>query len=134
LEHGSGLLGLFGASGDIRDVEAGVARGDEAARLAYDVYLHRLRASVGAMVASLGGLDAIVFTGGVGEHSAQVRADTCAGLAHLGVRVDEVANSAAVPDADVSGAGSAAATLVVASREDRQIAVETRRTLASTAP
>ncbi|MCU1449688.1 MAG: acetate/propionate family kinase [Acidimicrobiales bacterium] len=129
LEHQSGLLALFG-SGDMRDVEAALARDDDAAGLAYGVYLHRLRSSVAAMAASLGGLDALVFTGGVGEHSARVRVDTCSGLAFLGLAVDSTANDAAVPDANVGDADAPAATLVVASREDRQIAGETRRVLA----
>ena len=130
LERRSGLLGLFGPSGDMREVEAGLGHGDEAARLAYDVYVHRLRSSVGAMAASLGGLDAIVFTGGIGEHASHVRADTCGGLGHLGLELDLTANQAAAADADVSKPGAPAATLVVTAREDRQIAAETRHTLA----
>jgi acetate kinase len=126
LEHESGLLGLFGPSGDMRDVEAGLARHDADARLAYDVYIHRLRSSIATMTASLSGLDALVFTGGVGEHSAQVRADACAGLAYLGLALDPSANPSVAADADVSDPAAAAATLVVTSREDRQIAGETR--------
>ncbi|MEY2567327.1 MAG: acetate kinase [Actinomycetota bacterium] len=129
LEEASGLLGLFGGSGDMRDVEAGVDRGDDDARLAYDVYLHRLRSSIGAMAASLEGLDVLVFTGGTGEHSARVRADACSGLAHLGVGLDQSRNTAAVPDADVSGRNASVATLVIAAREDRQIAREARQVL-----
>jgi acetate kinase len=130
LEHRSGLLGLFGASGDMRDVEVGLARGDDAARLAYDVYLHRLRSLVAAMAGAMDGIDALVFTGGVGENSSQVRADACSGLTHLGLVVDPAANAATGADAEVGAADGSAATLVVVSREDRQIAAETRRTLA----
>jgi acetate kinase len=129
LEHDSGLLGLSGISGDLRDVEAAVGRGDGNAQLARDVYVHRLRGSVAAMVAALGGLDALVFTGGVGEHAAGVRADVCAGLLHLGLRVDPRANLAAAGDADVSDAAAVAATLVVTAREDLQIARQTRQLL-----
>jgi acetate kinase len=81
LEHDSGLLGLAG-SADMRDL---LERDDDAARLAVDVYVHRLRAGIGAMAASLGGLDALVFTGGVGENSERIRELACDGLAHLGV-------------------------------------------------
>lgn len=130
LEHDSGLRGLSGISGDMRDIETAIGRGDAEAKLAYDVYVHRLRGCVGAMVAALGGLDALVFTGGVGEHSAAVRADVCAGLLHLGLRVDRRANLVAVGDANVSDAGAEAATLVVTAREDCQIARETRQLLA----
>jgi len=130
LERQSGLLGLFGPSGDMRDVEAGLAHHDPAARLAYDVYVHRLRSSVASMTASLGGLDALVFTGGVGEHSARVRADASAGLAYLGLSLDPTANATAAADANVGDPDAAAATLVVTSREDRQIAAETRSVLA----
>jgi acetate kinase len=130
LEHDSGLRGLFASSGDMREVELGLAAGDGAAQLAYDVYVHRLRSSIGAMVASLGGLDALVFTGGVGEHSPRLRADASAGLAHLGLRVDGPANDGATADADVSAGNCTARTLVVTAREDRQIAADTRRTLA----
>jgi acetate kinase len=109
----------------MREVLAGLERDDADARLAYDVYVHRLRSSIGAMAASLGGLDALVFTGGVGEHSSRVRADACSGLGHLGLTLDTAANDAAAADAVVGEA-----ILVVTSREDRQIACETRLCLA----
>jgi acetate kinase len=95
---------------------------------AFDVYVHRLAAGVGAMATALGGLDALVFTGGVGENSAPVRAAAAARLAHLGVQVDGMRNEAAVPDADI-GAG-AARVLVVAAREDLEIARQVRGLLA----
>jgi acetate kinase len=129
LEQESGLTALFG-SGDMRELEAGLLRNDVSARLAYDVYVHRLRSSIGAMTASLGGLDALVFTGGVGEHSSRVRADTCSGFEHLGLSVDAAVNQAAHGDASIGCADASAATLVVTSREDLQIACETRRALA----
>jgi acetate kinase len=75
LEHRSGLAGLSGLSGDMKELLAAVDSGDERARLAYDVYIHRLRSEIAAMVAGAGGIDALVFTGGVGEHSARVRDD-----------------------------------------------------------
>jgi acetate kinase len=122
LEHSSGLAGLAGTA-DMREL---LARDDAAARLALDVYLHRLVAGIAAMAASLGGLDALVFTGGVGEHAPAVRARAAAGLTFLGVGIDERANASATADADVTGAGSAARVLVVTAREDLEIAREVR--------
>jgi acetate kinase len=129
LEHESGLLGL-GGSKDMRDLLAGDVDDAAAARLAVDVYVHRLAASVAAMTASLGGLDVLVFTGGVGEHDAQVRAWTAQRLAHLGVGVDDARNDAADGDTDVTAGGATVRTYVVAAREDLQIAAEARAVLA----
>jgi acetate kinase len=110
----------------LRAAEGGAAR----SQLALDVYIHRLRACIAAMTATLGGLDALVFTGGVGERSSQVRALACAGLEFLGVRLAEDLNSWVAPDALVSPAGCEVATLVVAAREDLEIAREVRGVLA----
>jgi len=129
LEFESGLAGLSGGSGDMREVLAGVDAGTAAARLAFDVYVHRLRREIAAMTAAIGGLDVLVFTGGVGEHSAPVRAAAADGLAYLGVRLDEAANRAAVPDNDISAAGAAVRSLVIEAREDVEIARHTRATL-----
>jgi acetate kinase len=128
LEHRSGLLGLAGDA-DMRAVLAAEAGGDEAAHLAVEVYLHRLRAGVGAMAAALDGVDAIVFTGGVGERSAPIRARAAAGLSFLGIRLDEAANAAPELDADVGDPGAAVRVFVVAAREDVQIARDVRRVL-----
>lgn len=117
----SGLAALSGTSGDIRDVE------QAGARLALDVYAHRVAAAVAAMAASLGGLDALVFTAGIGERAPGVRAAVCGRLAFLGVRLDPELNAAAAPDADVSASGSAVRVAVVAAREDAVIAREARR-------
>jgi acetate kinase len=125
LERRSGLLGLAGEA----DMRALLDRADEAAALALDVYVHRLRAGIAAMAAALGGLDALVFTGGVGERAAAVRARAAEGLGFLGVAIDAGANARAEPDADVGAPGAAARTLVVASREDLEIAREVRATL-----
>jgi acetate kinase len=94
------------------------------------VYIHRLRGAVAAMVASLGGLDCMVFTGGVGENSPAVRAAAAGGLGFLGVVVDPEANRDARPDADITGRGSGARVLVVAAREEVEIARGTRGALA----
>jgi acetate kinase len=128
LEHRSGLLGLSaGSGGDLRRVLESADRGEPEARLAYAVYLHRLRAGVAAMVAAMGGLEGLVFTGGVGEHSAKVRADTCAGLGFLGLPPPE--DGGAGGDRLLSPAGRVPAVLVVEAREDLEIARQVRSVL-----
>ena len=107
-----------------------VARDDAEAELALDVYVHRLRAAIAAMVAALGGLDTLVFTGGVGEHAPEVRARTAAGLGFLGVVVDPQANAGASADAEIGASGAAARTLVITAREDLEVARQVRALLA----
>ena len=127
LEHESGLVGLAGTP-DMREV---LARNDPAAELALGVFVHRLRAGIGAMAAALGGLDAVAFTGGVGERSARVRQLACEGLAHLGVAIDPERNAEVDEDADVREEGSTVAVLVVRAREDLEIARQAREALSS---
>jgi acetate kinase len=128
LEHRAGLLGLAGTA-DMREVLARAADGDPAAVLARDVYLHRLRGLIAAMAAATGGLEVLVFTGGVGERSSEIRRRAAAGLGFLGVAVDANADADAVPDADVSARGASVRTLVVRAREDLEMAREVRATL-----
>jgi acetate kinase len=126
----SGLAGLSGRSGDMRAVITAADEGDERAVLALSVYLHRLRAGIASMAAAMGGVDAVVFTGGVGENSARVRADGCAGLGFLGLAVDPERNHADEPDdRDVATAESRVRVLVIRAREDQEIAREVRRLL-----
>jgi acetate kinase len=133
LEHRSGLLGLAGTA-DMREVLAGAEAGEPRMRLALDVYLHRLRASIAAMTASLGGLDAIVFTGGVGERSAPVRMMAADGLGYLGIAIDAARNEASADgDRQIHTAAAAVRALVIASREDVQIAAEVRSVLGEAA-
>jgi acetate kinase len=129
LDREAGLLGLSGQSADMREVLKAAEGGSARSQLALDVYLHRLRASIAGMTAALAGLDALVFTGGVGEHSSQVRALACAGLEFLGVRLAEDLNSSAKADAVLSPPACEVATLVVAAREDLEIAREVRGVL-----
>ncbi len=133
LESRSGLLGLSGVSGDLRQVLEAADRGDERSQLAFAVYLHRLRAEVSAMVAAMGGIDGLVFTGGAGEGSARLRRDACAGLGFLGVELDDVRNErpADAVDGIVSRPDTAPAVLVVHAREDLEIARQVRALLAS---
>jgi len=127
LEHRSGLLGLSETSGDLREVLADRDNGDPRAELAFDVYVHRLTGEIARMVAALNGADAIVFTGGIGEHSALVRREVCVRLGWLGVRIDDERNeSPDEPDAIVSRVPSAVEVCVVAAREDLEMARQTR--------
>ena len=105
-----------------------VAAGEPQAQLALDVYTHRLRAGIAAMVATLGGLDALVFTGGVGERSAEVRRAAAQSLAFLGIELDDALNAAATAeiDCDVSSAAATVRTVVVRAREDIEIARQAR--------
>jgi acetate kinase len=128
LYHRSGLTALAG-TGDLREIAAAVDAGDPAATLALDVYVHRLRASIASMAAAMGGLDVLVFTGGVGEHSALVRQRTGDGVGFLGVGVDPPANAAVDGDADITATGASVRTLVVTAREDLEIARQTRAAL-----
>jgi acetate kinase len=129
LNHESGLLGVSGLSSDMRQIDKAAETGHAGARLALDVFLHRLRQLVGAMAASLGGVDALVFTAGIGEHSATVRAAACRGLEFLGLELDAAANAGCRPDADVATASSPARILVIATREDLTVVRETLRVL-----
>ncbi|MGI5204228.1 acetate/propionate family kinase [Spirillospora sp. CA-108201] len=133
LERDSGLRGLTG-TGDMRLVRERAAGHDRDALAALDVYHHRLRACAAAMTASLGGLDALVFTGGIGEHDPAVRMRLAEDLAHLGTSVDPDRNAAADGDTDVTAAGAAVRTLVVTAREDLEIATGVRGCLRRDAP
>jgi acetate kinase len=130
LERSAGLAGLSGIpTGDMLAVLRAADAGEQRARLALDVYLHRLRREIAAMAAAMNGLDALVFTGGVGENSPRVRAAAVAGLEFLGVRLDP-AQEAVTSDADVSGPGPVR-VLVVTAREDVEIARQARAVLAT---
>jgi acetate kinase len=131
LESRSGLMGLAGTA-DMREVLSRAAAGASRAALARDVYLHRLRAGIAAMAAALDGLDALVFTAGVGEHSPEIRSRAAGGLGFLGIRLDEAANAGApgAGDHEIGAPGAPARAFVIAAREDKQIAAEVRAALA----
>jgi acetate kinase len=128
LEHDSGLNGLAGTD-DMRQVLSGAAQGDEPARLALAVYLHRLCGLAGSMAAALNGLDTLVFTGGVGERAPDIRRWAAAGLGFLGVSVDSARNQRASGDTEITDPGSAVRTFVIAAREDLEIARQVREIL-----
>jgi acetate kinase len=131
LERRSGLLGLSGVSGDLREVMAARDGGHADAKLAIDVFVHRLSAAIGSMIAALDGLDAVVFTGGIGEHDPEIRSRAVTPFRWLGLTVDARANEAAAPGVDsrISPAQDAVAALVIASREEIPIARAARRAL-----
>ena len=126
LDRESGLRALTGTSGDLREVVAAIEDGSAEAAAGLEVYVHRLVREIGAMAAAAGGLDALVFTGGVGEHSPDVRRAAVARLGFLGLGVDELLNPEVSGDADVSASGATASTLVVTAREDLEIEREVR--------
>ena len=131
LEHHSGLFGLAG-SGDMREVLRRVEGGEAEAKVALDVYIGRLRGAIAAMAAAMGGLDALVFTGGVGENSPKVRELAAEGLGFLGVSLDQVSNYQGSGDREVGLAGAPVKALVVVAREELQMAREVRSVLAAT--
>jgi acetate kinase len=124
LNQESGLAGLSGVSGDMRRVLAALDAGDARAALAFDVYVHRVRQGIAAMAASMGGIDCIVFTAGVGEHAPRVRVAVCEGLGFLGVILDADANMSPAVDRIVSGPSSRVAVLVVHAAENWAVARE----------
>jgi acetate kinase len=128
LENHSGLAGLAGTA-DMREVLDRARSGDDSARLARDVYLHRLRGSIAAMAAAMNGVDALVFTGGVGENSAETRARAMEGLGFLGVGCDPGRNSTGTGDREIGTATAPVRTLVISAREDIEIARQVRATL-----
>ena len=127
LNKKSGLLGISGLSGDMREILEGIRKGNERARLAYAIYAHRLVRETGAMLGVLGGVDAIVFTGGIGENCAPLRQAVCEHLHFLGLKLDLARNSAPKLDQNVAAADSAVQVLVIRADEDWEIACECNR-------
>ncbi len=131
LNHESGLLGISGTSSDYRKVKAAADKGDEHAYLALDIFADRIRATIGAYAVTMGGVDAVVFTAGIGEHAADLRAAVCEGLQILGLHLDADRNATCSPDVDVAIPNSSGRILVLRTQEELMIARETRRVNAS---
>ncbi|MCD6058226.1 MAG: ackA 2 [Thermomicrobiales bacterium] len=129
LYHQSGLKGVSGCSGDMRQVLAARAASESRAALAFDLYVERLREGIGAMVAALAGIDGLVFTGGVGEHTPEVRAAACDAFAWAGLTLDDAGNANATPDAVISTPDSGIRVVVLHTREELMVARETVRVL-----
>lgn len=118
----SGLLGISGISADMRKIVSAMNKGHARAKLAFDIFVHRLQAGIGAMIAVLGGIDALVFSAGIGENSAEVRAAACANFSFLGLSLDAGKNAQSSADDDISDSESAIRVLVVRAQEDWAIA------------
>jgi len=123
----SGLQGVSGVSGDMREIFAAIDNGNPQAQLAFDIYAHRLCREVGAMLAVLGGMDALVFTGGVGENCPPLRERVCRQFSFLGLRLDEEKNTRRDKDEDIAAPESAVRVLVIRAEEDWEIARECYR-------
>ena len=128
LEHESGLQALAG-TGDMGAVVARARAGEEEASRALDVYVHRLAGSIAAMAAAMGGMDSLLFTGGVGENAPEIRALAVERLGFLGLAIEPSRNEAATRDTDVSAPAADVRTLVVRAREDLEIARQVRRVM-----
>lgn len=124
LNQESGLLGISGFSSDMRDILAAIKQGNERAKLAFDIFVNRLQLAVGGMAAVLGGLDALVFTAGVGENAPEVRAAVCSTLEFLGLKLNSKVNQQPSLDCDIGAADSRVHILVIRAEEDWAIAAE----------
>ena len=120
----SGLLGISGISGDMRQIVAAMKEGHPRAKLAFEIFVHRLQAGIGAMIAVLGRIDALVFTAGIGENSPEVRAAACANFGFLGLKFDTAKNAQSSADQEISLSDSAVRVLIVRAQEDWAIAKE----------
>lgn len=123
----SGLKGISGVSGDMREILEAAAAGNARAQLALDIYVHRLIRETGAMLAALSGLDALIFTGGIGEHCVPLRERVCAQFGFLGLRVDSAKNQEARADVDIATQDSAVRVLVIGADEELEMAREAAR-------
>jgi acetate kinase len=122
LNKKSGLLGISGVSSDMREIMTAIQRGNQRAKLAFDMFVHRLRQGIAAMASSLQGIDVLIFTAGIGEHSPEIRAATCEGLAFLGIHLDPDQNAASPRDQQISTDDSKVKILIVRAQEDWAIA------------
>jgi acetate kinase len=122
LNKASGLRGISGVSSDVPQVMAAIEQGNDRAKLAYDIYVHRLKAGIGSMLASLGGLDVLVFTAGVGEKSALIRQAACEAWEFLGLKIDPEKNQQNQLDVEISTPDSTVRVLVIDTLEDWAIA------------
>lgn len=127
LNKESGFQGVSGISADVRQIAAAMKAGNEQAKLAFEIFIHRLQTGIGAMLANLGGLDALVFTAGVGENSVEVRAAACDPFGFMGLKIDPDKNQQRPVDQDIAAADSSVRVLVIHTQEDWAIAQECQR-------
>jgi acetate kinase len=126
LNKHSGLTGISGVSSDMREIQGEMEKGNKRAAQAFDVFTYRVKKYIGAYAAAMGGLDAVVFTGGIGENSAAVRKVSCENLAFLGITVDESKNTSKEKEKEIQTADSSVKVLVVPTNEELMIAIETK--------
>ncbi len=134
LNKHSGLQGISGISSDMREIVSEMKNGDKKATYAFDVFTYRIRKYIGAYTAAMGGLDAVVFTGGIGENSAEVRSACCSGMEFFGISVDESQNSSAEKEKLISPAGARTPVLVIPTNEELVIAIDTMRIVKEKGP
>jgi acetate kinase len=127
LNKHSGLQGISGVSSDMREVLAEMKNGDKKALYAFDVFCYRIRKYIGAYAAAMGGVDAVIFTGGIGENSPDVRRESCKDLEFLGIGVDETANASVEKEKFISPVGSKTHVLVIPTNEELVIALDTMK-------
>ena len=125
LNKKSGVLGISGVSSDFRDLDDAAAKGNERAQLALDKFIYEVRKFIGAYASAMGGVDAIVFTAGIGENSMELREQICQGLEYMGVKMDTEKNKVRGKETDVSAAGSKVKIFVIPTNEELMIAMDT---------
>src|SRR5260370_1763084 len=124
LNKKAGQLGICGLSGDMRKIVAGMKDGKPRAKLVFDIFVHHLQSGIGAMIAVLGGIDALVFSAGIGEHSPEVRTAACANFGFLGLKLDAAKNAQSPADQEISLSDSAVPVLLIRAPEDCALALE----------
>lgn len=127
LNKHSGLIGISGESSDMREIEEAVAEGNKKAKYAFDVFTYKIKKYVGSYAAAMGGLDALVFTGGIGENSIKVRNDVCANLDFIGIKIDPLKNENVKGETDISASGSKVKVLRIPTNEELVIALDTQQ-------
>jgi acetate kinase len=125
LNKHAGLQGISGISSDMREILTEMKNGDKKAKYAFDVFCYRVRKYIGAYAAAMGGIDAVAFTGGIGENSPDVRKASCENLGFLGITIDEEKNTAKEKEKTISVADSKVQVLVVPTNEELVIAIDT---------
>jgi acetate kinase len=134
LNFKSGLLGVSGIGSDLRQIESAANAGNERAKLAIDIFCRSVRSAIGSLATTMGGLDVLIFTAGIGEHSAMVRSCSSAGLKFMGIEVDAKLNESAKPDCNIAASGSGIAILVLETREEFMIARSAKQKARGTVP
>ncbi len=127
LNKHSGLIGISGESSDMREIEEAVAEGNKKAKYAFDVFTYKIKKYVGSYAAAMGGLDALVFTGGIGENSIKVRNDVCANLEFIGIKIDPLKNENVKGETDISAPDSKVKVLRIPTNEELVIALDTQQ-------